>query len=139
MDPLFENILIGLGTGLVTGLLSGYYSGLVVSRTARFSALLRDAERPFKTVEYMQEAGFVQVAGWNENPLDRAADDLAADKQVKASLAVRAQVAEMRETLQKAGRGEIDADEFERSLKASRAVIRRLRPHPRVLMPWGSP
>ncbi|MBH1494716.1 hypothetical protein JY423_09275 [Stenotrophomonas maltophilia] len=125
--------------GLITGLLSGYYAGLVVSRTARFSALLRDAERPFKTVEYMQEEGFVQVAGWDEKPLDRAADDLAADKQVQASLVVRAKLFEMRDTLQKARRGEIDAMELEGLLKASRAVIRGLRPHPRVLVPWGAP
>ncbi|MBK0010775.1 hypothetical protein [Stenotrophomonas sp. S41] len=89
---MLENIVVGLLTGLITGVLSGYYSGLVVTRTARFNSLLRDAERALKQVEYMQEADGVVIRGFDRKAMDRAADDLAADRQVAASIDIRAQL-----------------------------------------------
>lgn len=66
---MLESIVIGILTGLVTGVLSGYYSGLVVSRTSRFNALIRDAERALKNIEYMQEGHRAKIWGFERHAI----------------------------------------------------------------------
>lgn len=136
---MLESIVIGILTGLVTGVLSGYYSGLVVSRTSRFNALIRDAERALKNIEYMQEGHRAKIWGFERHAMNRAADDLAADKQVKASVTVRSQLYAMIREIGRAERGETDIDEFEKLIETSRSTVSSLRAHPRVFKPWGAP
>jgi len=119
---VLESIVIGILAGLVTGVLSGYYSGLVVSRTSSFNALIRDAERALKNIGCMQEGHRTKIWGFERHAMNRAADDLAADKQVKASVTVRSQLYAMIREIDRAERGEADIDEFEKLIETSRSA-----------------
>lgn len=141
MDALSENVLIGLSTGLatglVTGLLSGYYAGVVISRTTRFYALMRDAQRALKKVEYMQEVGRVLVRSWEPLVLNAIADDLATDREVAASLVVRSQSAGVTRETFAAMVGKSDVNALEAALAQAQQAIGSLRPSKRILLPWG--
>ncbi len=137
MDPLCENILIGLGTGLVTGLLSGYYSGMVISRTSRFHSLLRDAQRVLKQIESEQQDSRVVIRHWEPKALSAAGDDLATDGQSKAALVVQEQSIQVNRAFYAACAGELDAPGFEVAVTRARSEIAKLRPSKRVLIPWG--
>ncbi|HGM5038914.1 hypothetical protein JAK31_02680 [Stenotrophomonas maltophilia] len=141
MDALSENVLIGLGTGLVTGLvtglLSGYYAGVVISRTTRFYALMRDAQRALKKVDYMQEERRVSVARWEPLVLSAIADDLATDRQGAAALEVRLQAKNITEAVFQGSHGQLKVKEFEGQIMEARQKIAKLRPSKRVLLPWG--
>lgn len=142
MDALSENVLIGLGTGLVTGLvtglLSGYYAGVVISRTTRFYALMRDAQRALKKVDYMQEERRVSVIKWEPLVLSAIADDLATDRQVAASIEVRSQADSISDAVFKASHGQLNVETFEAQIVQARQKIAKLRPSRRVLLPWGA-
>lgn len=137
MDPLCENILIGLGTGLVTGLLSGYYSGMVISRTSRFHSLLRDAQRVLKQIESEQQDSRVVIRHWEPKALSAAGDDLATDGQSKAASVVQEQSIQVNRAFYAACAGELDAPGFEVAVTRARSEIAKLRPSKRVLIPWG--
>ncbi len=137
MDPLCENILIGLGTGLVTGLLSGYYSGMVISRTSRFHSLLRDAQRVLKQVDFEQQDTGVVVRGWEPKQLGAVADDLATDREVHAASVVRTRSIDVTKAFYAAVEGKLNATEFEAVVTRARNEISKLRPSKRVLIPWG--
>ncbi|WP_414609735.1 hypothetical protein [Stenotrophomonas pavanii] len=133
MDPLCENILIGLGTGL----LSGYYSGLVISRTSRFHSLLRDAQRVLKQVDFEQQDTGVVVRGWEPKQLGAVADDLASDREAHAASVVRARSIDVTKAFYAAVEGKLNATEFEAVVTRARNEIAKLRPSLRVLIPWG--
>lgn len=137
MDPLCENILIGLGTGLVTGLLSGYYSGMVISRTSRFHSLLRDAQRVLKQIEFEQQENRVVIRHWEPKALSAVGDDLATDGQSKAASVVQGQSIQVNRAFFAACAGELDAPGFEVAVTRARSEIAKLRPSKRVLIPWG--
>lgn len=137
MDPLCENILIGLGTGLVTGLLSGYYSGMVISRTSRFHSLLRDAQRVLKQIESEQQDSRVVIRHWEPKALSAVGDDLATDGQSAAASVVQQQSIQVNRAFYAACAGELDAPGFEVAVTRARGEIAKIRPSKRVLIPWG--
>jgi hypothetical protein len=136
---VIESVVAGLVTGLITGVLSGFYSGLVVSRMSRFNALIRDAERALKSIDYMQHGSAVRVSGFEPKAMDRAANDLAYDKHVAASIAVRSQLFAIGREIDRAQRGEVDVAAFEKSIEIARSTIRGQRAHRRAFLPWGAP
>lgn len=136
---MLESVVVGLITGLITGVLSGFYSGLVVSRVSRFNALIRDAERALKSIDYMQHGPSVLVSGFEPHAMNRAADDLASDQQVSASIAIRSQLFAISREVDRAQRGEVDVADLEKSIELARSTVRGQRAHRRVLLPWGAP
>lgn len=129
MDDL---VFLGLSViaTIVLGILSGLYSGLVVSRAAQFNELIREAERPLKRFDCMEEDGKVifRFSTDDLRAIGFAAADLAANGHVQASVAVTAVEREINDAILKAKGGRFSYVDLENAALVLRHRLGALRP-----------
>lgn len=137
MQNLFENILIGLGTGLASGFITGLYSGLIISRRNRFDSLRADLLRHINSIEYMQEEHSVVVNRGTISHILYIASDFAHFGHRKAAEASIICQNSINSTLFESERGLIDVAVLELRINAARDACRSIKPSPKIYLPWG--
>lgn len=140
-DWVLQQAAAAVGT-IVLGVFSGLYSGLVVSRASRFNTCIREAERPLKGVEGMQEGRLVFISDVKADltAMTLAADDLAADGHVDACIAVRGAKAKAERAIEDGRQGRSSWEGLEEALTEVRREIRKQRPKRwAIYSPWSTP
>ncbi|QXZ08896.1 hypothetical protein KUF54_12640 [Comamonas sp. Y33R10-2] len=137
MPPLYENILIGLGTGLASGLVTGLYSGLIISRRNRFDSLRVDLLRHINSIEYMQEEDGVRVVPGTSSQLIYVASDFAHFGHRQAAEVSSYGHKTVISAINDSTCGRLNTASLELELNKVREKFRAIKPSASLYFPWG--